>query len=281
MNLRSKQLGNAGMFASLMNSIGAKKPAADQQKQGQLQNKGTTQESSAANPDLQGKDPNDPNNLDTNKSQNKPLDIFKDLFQTPTVDSADATPSFSLNQEALTKITEKLDFAGQLSPELLDKLKSGDSETVHSVLNTVGRNGYMMLMRHIPALTEKYVNARLEHSQKGLGKSVKNTLTQQSLAKKAADNPVLKEQLDAISSRLLERYPDADPDWLAEQSADYFVQVARLLSPDSFVQEGEAGTGEETGPRKRRDPRDIAQNPDFPGWATYLTGNAIPAATKK
>src|SRR5690606_25672245 len=114
------------------------------------------------NPNNKNKDTQDPNNPDPNKSPDNPLDIFKDLFNNASKGD-DAPPSFSLDPAAVSKITESLNFVGQLDEASIEGLKSGDVEKITSILNGVGRNAYATLMQHIPALTEKYVAARLEH----------------------------------------------------------------------------------------------------------------------
>lgn len=228
-------------------------------------------------------DANDPNNFknkegdanDTSKqSQKNPLDIFDGLFTIQDKDGTATPPAFSLDPESLTKIASSLDFVGQMQPELVEKLKTGDPETLKTTLNSLGQNAYVTLMRHLPALTEKYVNARLEHSQKGLGKSVKQTLTQQALNKIAADNPVLKQQAEIISGFLLEKYPDADPDWLAEQTGEFFVQTAKVLKPDLFKSDEDLQPG-----TTKQDTSDVTQRPGF-DWGTYI-GSTPSASPKK
>lgn len=206
-------------------------------------------------------DPADKNKA-RKKSQDNPLDIFSGLFQNDPSKPSDTAPAFSLDPEALKKVTEGLNFAGQLTPETLEKLKSGDPETVSGVLNSLGRNVYGTLMQHMPALTDKFVGARLEHDRKGLGREVKSTLTQQSLETLAAGNPVLKQQMEVISSQLLEKFPDATPDWISGKTKEYFVELAKVLDPTL-----KATPEDKTKPKSSSD---LSQNPDFE-WAKYLT----------
>jgi hypothetical protein len=199
------------------------------------------------------------------KSQPGPLDMFAGLFDNTNKTGDDAQPSFSLDPEKLQKIAGQLDFTGQLSPEDIEGLKSGDPAKTAAILNRTGQNAYSMLMQHLPALTEKFVTARLEHSQSKLGGQVKSTLTKQALEKLAANNPILKQQMETISEELLGKFPDATPDWIAEQTKAYFVEMARVVSPDLFRSEDELkGAG-----KPKRDPKDVSQTPDF-SWGAYL-----------
>lgn len=269
-NLRHKQLGHAQGFLDALLGRG-KKPAENNNNNNSNANaNNNTNVNANANNNSNN---NNANNSNANKSQDNPLDIFKDLFKMSSDGSDEnASPGFTLDQEALTKVAGRLNFAGQLTPELLDKFKTGDAETIQNVLNTVGQNSYMMLMQHLPHLTEKFVTAREQHSQKGLGKSVKQQLTQQSLAKLAAGNPVLKDQFDSISQRLLEKFPDADPEWLAQKTGEYFVTIAKMVSPDQFKVEGE--NGDSNGGGQRKDLSDISQRDGF-NWGKYLVGTEV------
>jgi hypothetical protein len=201
------------------------------------------------------------------KSQVQPLDAFKGLWDTSKTGGTDAAPSFSLDPEQLSKLAKGLNFTGQVPPELVEKLKSGDTEALLAMLNTVGQNAYATMMSHMPQLTEQYVSARVEHSQKGLGKQVKGTLTAQSLSKLAEDNPVLQEQLQQVGSKLLEKYPDADPDWLAEQTVEYFKQTASLL------------TGSASGADKGGDSTKTGQPAAIEDWSKWMVGEKQPQAS--
>lgn len=269
-SLRFRQLGHANFFQSLLGGGKKTEPA----KGAGDPNDPTKKAGDPNDPNANKEDPNDPNNFNKNKSPENPLTAFEGLFNMDTSKKGEATPTFSIDPEALNKVVGGMNFAGQLTPELLDKLKSGDAQTTTDILNSLGRNVYSTLMQHLPVLTDKYVNARLEHSQKGLGKSVKQTLTQQSLTKLAANNPILKEQLDTISGQLLEKFPDADPDWIAEQTGEYFLSIGKLINPNAFKSDDDK---DDSG---KPDPKDISQRQGFE-WGKYLMGNEVPPAGNK
>lgn len=211
-------------------------------------------------PRAANQNPNDPANLpDPNKSKN-PLDIFDGMWDNKPKEGEKAVaPAFALDPEALKKVTEQLSFAPQLTPELLEKFKEGDAKTISDVLNSVGRQSYTTLMQHLPALTDKFVAARLDHDRAGLGRSVRESLTANSLEKLASKNPVLKQQLDTVVTRLYDKYPDATPDWVAEQATKYFSDIARELNPEAF----KPREGDKPEPRHGEVPEDF--------WAKYIT----------
>lgn len=205
--------------------------------------------------------PNNPENLDPNDKSKDPLAIFDGIWDTQNkTDSAAKVPSFSLDPEALKKVSDQLQFAPQLTPELLAKFKEGDVETIGQILNATGRQAYSTLMSHIPTLTDKYVTARLDHAQAGLGRSVSQKLTANSLEQLASKNPVLRQQLDKVVEALYDKYPDATADWVAERAKEYFVGVARMLNPDAF----KADPNSPDDPNKQNQPQDQ-------DWLKYLT----------
>ena len=185
------------------------------------------------NPNPNSADAVDPNNPDGGSKKN-PLDAFKNLWSNDPNKSDGKPPAFNLDPTKLSELTKSLDFSSHVTPELAQKLQSGDVNTLKEALNTLGQSVYGTVFQHMPQLTESYVGARLEHDRKGLGHSVKSTLTKQSLSKLAADNPVLQKQLEMIGEELLKNHPDADPDWIAGQAQEYFVSIAKSVSPDSF-----------------------------------------------
>lgn len=205
--------------------------------------------------------PNNPENLDPNDKSKDPLAIFDGIWDTQNkTDSAAKVPSFSLDPEALKKVSDQLQFAPQLTPELLAKFKEGDVETIGQILNATGRQAYSTLMSHIPTLTDKYVTARLEHDRSGLGRTVRQNLTANSLEQLASKNPVLRQQMDRVVEAIYDKFPDATPDWVAGQVKTYFIGIAKLMDPESFKPDPNAPEGD--------DPNKQTQDQD---WLKYLT----------
>lgn len=278
MSLLSKQAGHANMFSEFLKNAFSQKPPASKPDGNTFQGK-PIPEGFKASADGSKLELTEGYEYEANdqtkarkKSQDNTLTSFEGMFKMDgQAGTEDDAPAFALDPEKLKTLTGNLNFAPQLTPELLAKLKEGDPQATTDLLNSVGRNAYATLMQHLPALTGKYVDARLAHSQKGLGKSVKSTLTKQSLSKLAEGNPILAEQLDGISSRLLSKFPDADPDWLAEQTKQYFISVVQSMGVK--LDDGTGGTTKD-----KPDPTDLSQKEGF-DWGTYVANS--PSATKK
>ena len=169
--------------------------------------------------------------LNEDGSPKNPLDSFAGMYDNKSIADGDKPPVFALDSKALESAAQSLQFAPKITPELAQKLQVGDPEALAEVLNAVGRQAYQTAMSHQSVLTDNYVNARLSHDRKGLGQSVHSVLTANKLEQLAEKNPVLKEHVREIGGKIADKYPEASPDWIAEQTRNYFVNIAIQLDP--------------------------------------------------
>lgn len=160
-----------------------------------------------------------------------PLDSFTGMYDTKSRGTDEVPPVFALDPASLRTAASQLNFSAHVTPELAQKLQSGDATAVADAFNELGRQVYQTTMSHQSTLTDRFVNARMTHDRKGLGQSVHSVLTANSLAKLADQNPVLKEHVTEIGDKIASKYPDATPDWIAEQTKNYFVTMAKQLDP--------------------------------------------------
>lgn len=242
-------------LADFFRKPAASQPAAQQQG-GQQPNQ--DQQIAAA----KQKKPNDP--LDTNKkdfgeagteggtnagSQKNPLDSFAGMYDTTANKAGEIKPPvFALDPTALATASQSLKFSSHVTPELAQKLQSGDPAALAEAFDAVGRQVYQTVMSHQSTLTDRFVAARMDHDRKGLGQSVHSVLTANSLAKLAEQNPVLKEHVQEIGDKIASKFPDASPEWIANQTKEYFVTMAKQLDPSldstkvAAQREAETGT---------------------------------------
>lgn len=164
-------------------------------------------------------------------SPKNPLDSFKGMYDNVPMGDDAKPPVFALDPKALETAASSLKFSSHVTPELAAKLQSGDPVAIAAAFDAVGRQVYQTVMSHQSTLTNRFVDARLSHDRKGLGQSVHSVLTANSLAKLAENNPTLKEHVQEIGDKIASKYPDATPDWIADQTKNYFVQMAKQLDP--------------------------------------------------
>lgn len=208
-------------------------------------------------------DPNNPGGNNNNQSQN-PLAQFEKLFDnTGSGTSPNQPPRFQLDQATLERAAGSIDFSNLITPELQERFKNGDSTVLAELLNSVGRQLYQTSLQHTSALTDRYVDMRLGHDRQSLGQSVRKELTAEKLSSIAKDNPALQAQVKAIGEKVLNLFPDASPEFIAERTVDYFVDVAKLLKPDAFKSTQQQGQGNES-----------SQPQETIDWARWMSGGS-------
>lgn len=164
-------------------------------------------------------------------SPKNPLDSFKGMYDAKDTSADAKPPKFALDPASLETAAKSLKFSSHVTPELAQKLQSGDATALAAAFDELGRSVYQTVMSHQSTLTDRFVDARMSHDRKGLGQSVHSVLTANSLAKLAEKNPVLKEHVTEIGDKIASKFPDATPDWIAEQTRNYFLTVAQQLDP--------------------------------------------------
>lgn len=197
---------------------------------------------------------NDPNSV-----QN-PLDVYAKMFDNgPRVDKdgkplPDQTPRFKLESKVIKDAASKIDPFQGLPQELADKLQSGeplDTQTTLSLMRHATQSAYAAAMEHQSTLTDRFVDMRLGHERQGLGGEVNRILARTHATSDPAisSNPVLREHFSYVSDRIAQQYPDATPDWIAQQAKKYFTDMAAAVSPQSKQgqgqQQGQSKPGEE------------------------------------
>jgi hypothetical protein len=173
-----------------------------------------------------------------NSNQGKPenpLDAFKGIFDNTPSDSTNLPPSFSIPQEALTKVAGGLDFTKGVAQDLMAKAKTGDVESIIQLMQETSKQAYMTAMQHTSGLSNEFINTRLAHEQKGLGGLVRQELTTSALGQSTPQfsHPVVKEQLIKVAQGLQKQYPDASPEQIATMSKEYVQELANALNPNA------------------------------------------------
>lgn len=170
-----------------------------------------------------------------------PLDDFNKMWDTPNTQTEQA-PSFNLPTDTLRKVATSQNFTQNIDPALMQKATSGDVTALMEVINAVGQNSYEAALQHTSTLSDKFVNARLEHEGKSFDSKVKQNLTSAELGNTPGfSHPVVKAQLRETAQRLAQQYPEATPQEIASRARDYIVQMANAINPNGNNQ-GDANT---------------------------------------
>jgi hypothetical protein len=192
--------------------------------------------------------PNDPNQQSRQQQevqkQPDPMDIYKDIFKAQDPSKADVPPGFDLPGDAINKAAEGLSFTNSIPEELRASLEGmgEQGKAIMAMFDHVGRQAYATSMAHMSNLTGKFVDNRSQYDRKGLGRSINEHLALNSVSSLAGENsnPVVKEGMRMIGKQISAQYPDATPEWVAQKSREFFMEMAKSTSPDQFKKDNAA-----------------------------------------
>lgn len=216
------------------------KPQAPQQQQNPANNtpNNNNVQNGQNNQQQQPGQPGQPNNPNAKVNEPaNPLDVYSKMFDNPS--NTEAAPSFSIDPKVMDQVVGSQDFMQGVDPELMQKATSGDTQALLQLINHSTRNAYRAAIEHGGVLTDKFVGAREQHSQKGFSSRVKQELTTNALSKTPNfQHPVVRKQLTEVAQRLQSQHPDASPEEIAEMSKDYLTQLAGALNPEDPSKKG-------------------------------------------
>lgn len=181
------------------------------------------------------------------QQQANPLDGYSKMWDTPAADT-DKPPTFSIDPKIMDQVTTSQNFMQGIDPALMQKATSGDINSLMEVMHHVGRNAYRSSIEHGGMLTDKFVGAREQYGQKGLGSKVREELTTHALSNTPNfQHPVVKRQLTEIAQRFSKQHPDASPQEIAEMSKKYLNDLRDAMNPESSTQQNQKTKPEERG----------------------------------
>jgi len=179
----------------------------------------------------------DPENPNSGKSPENPLDAFKDLYTIdPKAQGANEpqTPKLELTDEVFAKVIPSIDFTEGLTPEVQQGLASGDPKAILQAVKQVGANAYKTAMQHSATVMEDHLSKRCEAFKPEVQANVNQTITSQQLSQLPnADNPVIKAELDRVAQQLRTKYPTAPNEWIATQANTYLSELGKQLGGQS------------------------------------------------
>ncbi len=174
------------------------------------------------------------------QAQPQPMDKFAKMFDNEG-SQGDAAPTFNLDPKTLGEVADSQDFMQGIDPELMQKATSGDMQSLMQLMNNVGRNAYKASLSHGGTLSSKYVEAREQHTAKGLGSKVKGELTTAALSNiPSFKHPVVQRQLKETAERLSKLHPDAQPQEIANMAIEYVSELASAINPATTAESGNA-----------------------------------------
>lgn len=188
-------------------------------------------------------DPNEPNarqnpapnggNANGGNSNPNSNSWLEELYTKKSPD-AEQAPVFSLNEETLGKHVSGQNFTNDISDEDIQKLQGGDWAHLKTMMNKVGQGAYKAALQHGSTLTDKFVGARFEHSDKSFDNRVrKNSVEGQLATLPNYSNPAIKTHLNDIANCLQQQHPDATPQEIAQEAQRILMELADGVNPEN------------------------------------------------
>lgn len=173
--------------------------------------------------------PQDPQNSGgTPPPQESPLDAFKDLWQTdPNKPAPQSSAIFSLDPKKLSESVQKMNFAGTVNPELMQKAMSGDQQAFSSVLNNVTQSAFQQSLTLFTQMMEHGFSKNNSNMESKLPDLMKDWGSREELSSDPLfQHPSTKPILDVISSQIREKYPDRPAKEIAKMAQDFVKAIA-------------------------------------------------------
>lgn len=248
---------NGGMMGSIMNMFNARGNG-DASAAPNISAKGPTNQ----NPTQQNQPSGDGSIIPNDgkpKAPSDPLAAFDKIFDNTPDDKAPKRPEFKLSPEVLKQAADSQDFGSLVPQDFYERLEKRDPTLFADLFNSIGRKAYSTSLEHSSALTDRFVDLHSQHSQKGLGKHVTATLAKNNLKSISEKSPVAAKQIEQLQQQILDKFPDATPEFIQEQTEEYFRQIAMVMFPDLA----------EMDPRKkaqRDDPNQLKGDTNWDDW---------------
>ncbi len=176
-----------------------------------------------------------------------PLDNFKDVWDTPTVDKNAppdpfASPLLTVDPAAIADRVSKMDFMSGLPADLLTKATTGDTAAFGQVVNTAIQKALAAQIQLSGQIVENAVTKNNDRVNSTLSKRIREVNTNEI----RSSNPVLQHpaaapMLDTLKRQLLSKDPNATPTQIQERAEEMLITFGSALSDNKQQQERPKG----------------------------------------
>lgn len=185
------------------------------------------------NPNLPKADPVDPN---TPKPDASPMGDWANLWtiEPPKQGAEDPNAPFRFNvdQNKVKQQVGSIDFTKAITPEIMAKINAGGPEATAALLaamNTIGQQ----VMLNATNVTTRITEAGLEHAGTRMESKIPALVRSQSISNALREdnplftNPATAPMLEAISTQMAAKFPNATPAEIRENAKKYLVEFAQ------------------------------------------------------
>jgi hypothetical protein len=169
--------------------------------------------------------------------EQSPLSNFADIWKTDPNAAVTDTSIFGVIDPAkVMEAAKKLDFSKSVTPEILAKIQAGGPEAAaafQSAMNSVGQLQYAQSAMATTKIVEQAVAKVTERFNAQLPSMVKQLSTREGLqtSNPILSNPAVQPMVEALTSQLLTKNPNATSAEIQTQVADYFASLGQVFAP--------------------------------------------------
>ncbi len=185
------------------------------------------------------------------------LDKFKSMWQTPTTDDGKPAPTpvdplsqpvFTLDKQKVLESASKMNFTGDINPELLQKALGGDGNALAAIIDGAVRNA----VAGVTLSQADLLNQALLTNNQRVTAALPTHINRTTLLNSQTDDPVLSHPavqplLTALKQTAFARNPNAKPADIEAEVHNYIRGLAAAVvdsSPEKIKQQQQKQAGE-------------------------------------
>jgi hypothetical protein len=229
------------MFRSMVGANPAAMPQPNGNPAAQGQQPGAVQLPNQQAPANVGADPANPNFGQPDPKQEKsPLEDFSKLWTIdPKTDGQQQASlgdfAFSVDQAAIKKATQGIDFTKAITPEILAKVQAGGEGAMAAMLsamNTMAQEAVRNSVLVSAGIVEGGIKSSGANTEKLLPSLVRKSNISNALREDNPlfNNPATAPMLNMLEGQLTRKFPNATPAEITEHARKYLVDFAKVAS---------------------------------------------------
>jgi len=169
------------------------------------------------------------------KADSSPLDDFGDIFK---IDDKKALPTdplaeklFNFDQTKFMAAVDKMNFAGSITPETMQKIQSGDTTALTTALQGTGKTAFASAIQMLLPIMESSITKNNARFKSILAAEVRNVQIGQGRPEnEALNHPAAAPVLGALKTQISSQFPDLTPSEVTKKAEDYFLAMSKAIN---------------------------------------------------
>lgn len=165
------------------------------------------------------------------------LDNDPNAGKPPVTPAPDDTPfdpvALLQDPEAMSRITDAIDFSGAITPETQELLQSNDPKAIMALVQDVGKQAYASALKHSSVLASQQLEDRLSRMEKTSNDQISTALGKHELARELPQmsNPLIAMAVDGFQEKLQAQNPSMTKSQVALETRTYLKELSVAVNP--------------------------------------------------